>query len=96
MDNKFNGHINTSYAEYQDQRLDGLETVLRQGFQSVTEELKALRQEGSIPVSVFQKIQEQQSKVIHPIIRVLCSALILTILWFTGLKAALPHIFTHQ
>lgn len=93
MDNKINGHFDGSYRSYQEQKFESLEAVLRQGFQGVTDELRALRTEGYIPISVFQKIQEQQKSLIHPMIRVLCSALVLILLWFTGLKAALPHIF---
>lgn len=91
---KMNGHFDLhSFRSAQEQRFESLESVLKEGFQGVTEELRALRQEGYIPISVMQKITDQQKHLIHPVIRVLCYSLIALILWFTGLKAALPHIF---
>lgn len=94
---KLNGHYDLhSFKDSQDQRFESLESVLKQGFQGVTAELKALREQGYIPVSVVEKMTEQQKNLIHPVIRLLCTALVLTLLWFTGLKAALPHIFNVQ
>lgn len=94
---KLNGHYDLHhFKDSQDQRFESLEAVLRQGFQGVTAELKALREQGYIPVSVVEKMHEQQKNLIHPVIRLLCTALVLTLLWFTGLKAALPHIFNVQ
>lgn len=92
-----NGHLDLhAFTSRQELRFDSLEGVLRQGFQGVTAELKALREQGYIPVSVVEKMTEQQKTLIHPVIRLLCTALVLVILWFTGLKAALPHIFSAQ
>ena len=94
---KLNGHYDLHhFKDSQDQRFESLESVLKQGFQGVTAELKALREQGYIPVSVVEKMTEQQKNLIHPVIRLLCTALVLTLLWFTGLKAALPHIFNVQ
>lgn len=94
---KLNGHYDLHhFKDSQDQRFESLEAVLRQGFQGVTAELKALREQGYIPVSVVEKMTEQQKNLIHPVIRLLCTALVLVLLWFTGLKAALPHIFNVQ
>ena len=94
---KLNGHYDLHhFKDSQDQRFESLESVLKQGFQGVTAELKALREQGYIPVSVVEKMHEQQKNLIHPVIRLLCTALVLTLLWFTGLKAALPHIFNVQ
>jgi hypothetical protein len=95
MSTHTNGHFD-SFRSYQEQKFDSLETVLKQGFQGVTEELRLLREQGYIPVSVVEKMTEQQKSIIHPVIRVLCWSLIAIIVWFTGLKALLPHIFTHQ
>lgn len=94
---KMNGHYDLhAFKSSQDQRFESLESVLRQGFQTVTEELRLMREQGHIPVSVVEKIHEQHKNLIHPVIRLLCTALVLTLLWFTGLKAALPHIFNVQ
>lgn len=94
---KLNGHYDLShFKDSQEQRFESLESVLKQGFQGVTAELKALREQGYIPVSVVEKMTEQQKNLIHPVIRLLCTALVLVLLWFTGLKAALPHIFNVQ
>ena len=91
---KTNGHFDLShYKDSQEQRFDSLELVLKQGFQGVTEELRLLREQGYIPISVLEKITDQQRKIIYPVVRVLCLALVVIITWFTGLKAALPHIF---
>lgn len=96
---KLNGHSNGHldfhiFSNQQEQRFGSLEMVLKQGFEGVTAELKALREQGYIPVSVVEKMAEHQRSIIHPVIKLLCYSLILVILWFTGLKAALPHIFT--
>ncbi len=90
-----NGHFFDihSLKENQDSRFDGLEKVLKNGFDSVTHELRALREQGYIPVSVVEKMAEQQKAVIHPIIRTLCIALVAIIAWFTGLKGLFPHIY---
>lgn len=94
---KLNGHYDLHlFRDSQEQRFESLESVLKQGFQGVTAELKALREQGYIPVSVVEKMTEQQKNLIHPVIRLLCTALVLVLLWFTGLKAALPHIFNVQ
>jgi len=108
MDSKYNGtngHLDLGvFSSKQEQRFESLEAVLRQGFQGVTAELKALREQGYIPISVVEKMTEhqnsvmgkmaeQQKNIIHPVIRSLCYSLIVVILWFTGFKAALPHIF---
>ena len=94
---KLNGHFDLHhFKDSQEQRFESLDSVLRQGFQGVTDELKALREQGYIPVSVVEKMTEQQKNLIHPVIRLLCLSLVLVILWFTGLKAALPHIFNVQ
>lgn len=96
---KLNGSANGHYfdlnslKENQDHRFDGLERVLKNGFDSVTSELRALREQGYIPVSVVEKMNEQQRAVIHPIIRTLCIALVAIIAWFTGLKGLFPHIY---
>jgi hypothetical protein len=92
-----NGHLDFHvFSNQQEQRFGSLEMVLKQGFEGVTQELKALREQGYIPVSVVEKISEQQKAIIHPVIKLLCYSLILVILWFTGLKAALPHLFPGQ
>jgi hypothetical protein len=100
MDHKLNGsngHYDFGLFENkQEQRFDSLERVLKDGFDGVTGELKALREQGYIPISVVEKITDQQRNIIHPVIRVLCYSLIAVILWFTGLKALLPHIFSGQ
>lgn len=94
---KTNGHYDFhDFRSSQEQRFESLESVLKQGFQGVTEELRALREQGYIPVSVVKEMHEQHKNLIHPVIRLLCTALVLTLLWFTGLKAALPHIFNVQ
>jgi hypothetical protein len=97
MDSKYNGtngHLDLGvFSTKQEQRFESLEAVLRDGFNGVTAELKALREQGYIPVSVVEKITEQQRNIIHPVIRTLCYSMIVVILWFTGFKAALPHIF---
>lgn len=91
---KTNGHFNLAlYKDSQEQRFESLELVLKHGFQGVTDELKLLREQGYIPVSVLEKITDQQRRIIYPVVRVLCLALVVVITWFTGLKAALPHIF---
>lgn len=91
---KANGHYDLeAFQAKQDQKLESLESVLKQGFSAVTEELRLLREQGYVPVSVLEKITDQQKALIYPIIRVLCVSLVVTILWFTGLKALLPHIF---
>jgi hypothetical protein len=97
MDHKVNGNGHLDFHVFsnrQEERFESLESVLRNGFEGVTGELKALREQGYIPISVVEKITEQQRNIIHPVIKVLCYSLIVVILWFTGLKAALPHIFT--
>jgi hypothetical protein len=81
------------FSNRQEERFESLESVLRNGFDGITQELKALREQGYIPISVVEKITEQQRAIIHPVIRVLCYSLIVVILWFTGLKALLPNIF---
>lgn len=92
-----NGHIDFGmFSNRQEERFDSLESVLRDGFDGVTAELKALREQGYIPISVVEKITEQQRSIIHPVIKVLCYSLIVVILWFTGLKALLPNIFNAQ
>lgn len=94
---KLNGHFDLhSFRDTQEQRFESLESVLKQGFQGVTHELKLMREQGHIPVSIVEKMHEHQKHLILPVIRVLCSALVLTLLWFTGLKAAIPHIFNVQ
>ena len=91
---KANGHYDLSnFKDAQDQRFQSLESILEQGFSGVTEELRLLRQQGYVPVSVLEKITDQQKAFVNPIIRVLCTSLVVTILWFTGLKALLPQIF---
>src|SRR5574343_182408 len=91
---KANGHYDLgSFRDAQEQRFESLESVLRQGFSSVTEELRLLREQGYVPVSVLERITEQQKSFVYPIIKVLCVSLVLTIVWFTGLKALLPHVF---
>lgn len=99
MDHKLNGgngHVDFyNFSNQQEQRFESLEKVLRDGFTGVTAELKALREQGYIPISVVEKITEQQRNIIHPVIRVLCYSLIAIILWFTGLKAALPEFVHH-
>lgn len=93
MDN-VNGHYNLRHLkDSQEQRFESLERVLKDGFQGVTEELKLLREQGYVPVSVLQKITDQQRALIYPVIKVLAASLILVLVWFTGLKAILPHIF---
>lgn len=90
-----NGYLDLhNLSSQQEQRFDSLETVLRHGFEAVTAELKALREQGYIPVSTVEKLTEQQRAIIHPVVKLLCYSLILVILWFTGLKALLPHTFT--
>ena len=99
MDHKVNGNGHVDFHVFsnrQEERFESLESVLRNGFDGVTAELKALREQGYIPISVVEKITEQQRNIIHPVIKVLCYSLIVVILWFTGLKAALPHIFNIQ
>lgn len=97
MDSKYNGtngHLDLGvFSTKQEQRFESLEAVLKDGFNGVTAELKALREQGYIPIGVVEKITEQQRNIIHPVIRALCYSLIVVILWFTGFKAALPHIF---
>jgi hypothetical protein len=93
MSTQPNGHLE-SFRSYQQEKFESLETVLKQGFQGVTEELKLLREQGYIPVSVVEKMTEQQKNIIHPVVKVLCWSLIAIIVWFTGLKAILPHIFS--
>lgn len=94
LNGKGNGHLDFGiFSNQQEQRFESLESVLKQGFDGVTSELKALREQGYIPVSVVEKLTEQQKALIHPVIKLLCYSLILVILWFTGLKAVLPHIF---
>lgn len=90
-----NGHLHDFrfLKENQDTRFDSLELVLKNGFDSVTNELRALREQGYIPVSVVEKMAEHQRAVIHPIIRTLCIALVAIIAWFTGLKGLFPHLF---
>lgn len=96
MDN-VNGHYDLRHLKAsQEQRFESLERVLKEGFQGVTEELKLLREQGYVPVSVMQKITEQQRSLIQPVVKVLSISLILILVWFTGLKAILPHIFNHQ
>lgn len=96
MDN-LNGHYDLRHLKAsQEQRFESLERVLKDGFQGVTEELRLLREQGYIPVSVLQKITEQQRALIHPIIKLLSVSMILILVWFTGLKAILPHIFNVQ
>ena len=53
---KLNGHSNGHldfhiFSNQQEQRFGSLEMVLKQGFEGVTAELKALREQGYIPVS---------------------------------------------
>jgi hypothetical protein len=96
MDHKVNGNGHLDFHVFsnrQEERFESLESVLRNGFEGVTGELKALREQGYVPVSVMEKIT---NNIIHPVIRVLCYSLIVVILWFTGLKALLPHIFNVQ
>jgi len=96
MDHKLNGNGHVDFHMFsnrQEERFESLESVLRNGFDGITQELKALREQGYIPISVVEKITEQQRAIIHPVIRVLCYSLIVVILWFTGLKALLPNIF---
>lgn len=96
MDHKINGNGHLDFQVFNSQqevRFESLEKVLKDGFDGVTGELKALREQGYIPISVVEKITEQQRNIIHPVIRVLCYSLIVVILWFTGLKALLPHTF---
>jgi len=96
MDHKLNGNGHVDFHMFsnrQEERFESLESVLRNGFDGITQELKALREQGYIPISVVEKITEQQRNIIHPVIRVLCYSLIVVILWFTGLKALLPNIF---
>jgi hypothetical protein len=96
MDHKVNGNGHLDFhlfSNRQEERFESLEVVLKNGFDGVTAELKALREQGYIPISVVEKITEQQRSIIHPVIRVLCYSLIVVILWFTGLKALLPQIF---
>lgn len=89
-----NGHLDMSdFKEYQSQRFESLENTIRQGFSQVTEELRLMREQGHIPISVAKQMSDQQKQVIVPVIKLLCAALVLLVLWFTGLKAALPHIF---
>src|SRR5574343_122357 len=89
-----NGHYDLDrFGNIQEQRFDSLEMVLKDGFDGVRQELRLLREQGYVPVSVIQKITDQHNTLIYPIIRVLCLALVVTIIWFTGLKALLPHIF---
>lgn len=89
-----NGHYDLRHLKTsQEQRFESLERVLKDGFQSITEELRHLREQGYVPVSVMQKITET---LIYPVIKVLSVSLILVLVWFTGLKAILPHIFNHQ
>jgi hypothetical protein len=98
MDHKVNGNGHLDFhlfSNRQEERFESLEVVLKTGFEGVTAELKALREQGYIPISVVEKITEQQRNIIHPVIRVLCYSLIVVILWFTGLKALLPQIFPH-
>ena len=91
---KLNGHLDLSqFKSYQEQKFEGLESVLRRGFDQVTEELRMMREQGHIPISVARQITEQQKTFIMPIIKFLCITLLLIVMWFTGLKAALPHIF---
>lgn len=96
MDHKLNGNGHVDFHMFsnrQEERFESLESVLKNGFDGITQELKALREQGYIPISVVEKITEQQRNIIHPVIRVLCYSLIVVILWFTGLKALLPNIF---
>ena len=89
-----NGHYDfAKFRSVQDEKFESLEATLKQGFDNVTGELRLLREQGYVPVSVLEKITEQQKTFVYPIIRVLCASLVITILWFTGLKALLPHIF---
>lgn len=99
MDGKLNGNGHLDFDVFsarQEERFESLESVLKSGFEGVTGELKALREQGYIPISVVEKITEQQRNIIHPVIRALCYSLIAVILWFTGLKALLPHTFSPQ
>jgi hypothetical protein len=96
MDGKSNGNGHWDvhvFKDFQEQKFGSLESVLKDGFERVATELKALREEGYIPVSVMKEITEQQKQAFHPIIRTLCIALVAIIAWFTGLKALLPHVF---
>ena len=105
---KLNGHFDLHhFKDSQEQRFESLEAVLKQGFQGVTHELKLMREQGHIPVSVVEKMHEHQKHLAEhltqnlksatlPVIKVLCTCLVLTLLWFTGLKAAIPHIFNVQ
>jgi hypothetical protein len=92
--NYMNGHLDMGeFKEYQAQRFDSLENVLRQGFDQVTEELRLMREQGHIPISIAKQITEQQRAFVMPVIKFLCVSMIMLVVWFTGLKAALPHIF---
>jgi hypothetical protein len=82
----------SDFESRQNEKLGSLETVLKNGFEQVTTELRLMREQGHIPLPVVTKIID----LFKPIIKVLCATVLLLVVWFTGVKHFLPQIFQGQ
>ena len=79
----------SSLHSRQEERFGSLETVIKDGFGQVSMELKAMREQGHIPIEVMYKIID----VLRPIIKALCVVIVFLVMWLTGLKALVPGLF---
>jgi hypothetical protein len=93
MIDKLNKHFDLHTINKAQQRFERLEWMSQHGFQRVISELHFLREQGYIPVSIVEKLIRQQNDLIHPVIQVLCTSLLLVILWGTGFKVDIHQIF---
>lgn len=87
--NGTNGHIDLDgFQIRQEERFESLEQVLKNGFDTVANELKQMREGGHIPISVMHKIID----CFRPVFKTLCITIILLTMWLTGVKNILPHV----
>lgn len=96
MTTDYNGGHSSLFAqleERQGERFSSLETILQNGFESLANELRQLREQGYIPVNVHDKMMDQYKGFITIIVRSLCTVLVFLVAWLTGLKYLAPHIF---
>ncbi len=73
----------------QEERFDSLEQCIKEGFGQVSTELRAMREQGHIPIDVMNKIVDS----LRPVIKYLCITIVLLVIWLTGAKSIVPGIF---
>lgn len=100
-----NGHHKTELRELfqqQERAFSTLESILHEGFQSLTSEMKMIREaligpatnKDLMSIDAHNKIINALENIIKPIFKGLCAVIVILVIWLTGLKHLAPHVFT--